>query len=118
MVCKFIKDIVTTLIGVIIGGYLTYLYTVKAQRKHFLNQIENNARIAINKSLRNYCTWLVDIHKTVYGVWDYCYTVGESEEKSKEIKESCENLEIEARRKLAQEDAEEWILYILVYFFP
>lgn len=75
---KVLLSFFSTVAGVIIGGKLTYLFTLRAQRKEFLNQIMNDARMRINDSLWCYQEWLGEVkafiitnkYKTLHGIFD------------------------------------------------
>ena len=55
----FILDHVTvTILIAVIGWVITHILTLKAQRKKFLDDINNNARIEISKAIRDYQGWL------------------------------------------------------------
>ncbi len=49
-----------------IGWIVTYYLTVKAQKKQFLNNILNDARVAITQAIDSYQAWLAELSGSVY----------------------------------------------------
>ncbi|MCL6611193.1 MAG: hypothetical protein K6T66_06610 [Peptococcaceae bacterium] len=74
---KWVKDyegIIAVFIAVL-GWLITYRLNVKAQRKAFLNQIQNSARLDITKALRDYQGWLTEMIGKSNNLYDVLYTV-------------------------------------------
>ncbi len=63
---------IIALIIAISGWIVTYIFTIKAQNKNFINQVINHARIEIIKVIRDYQDWLgtvqIAIHSSSYNV--------------------------------------------------
>lgn len=53
------------LIITVAGWYFTYKLSIDAQNKSFVNQITNDARIAISKSLIEYQSWLGEVQANI-----------------------------------------------------
>jgi hypothetical protein len=54
-------EIIISIIALIIaisGWIVTYIFTIKAQNKNFMNQVVNDARLRITKDIREYQNWL------------------------------------------------------------
>lgn len=74
---KWVKDyegIIVVFIAVL-GGLITYWLNVKAQRKAFLNQIQNSARLDITRVLRDYQSWLTEMIDKSNRLYDMLYVV-------------------------------------------
>lgn len=74
---KWVKDyegIIVVFIAVL-GWLITYWLNVKAQRKAFLNQIQNSARLDITRALRDYQSWLTEMIDKSNRLYDMLYVV-------------------------------------------
>jgi hypothetical protein len=49
---------IIALVIAVIGWIITYLFSIRAQNENFVNQVKNNARLEIVKSIREYQDWL------------------------------------------------------------
>ncbi len=118
--CCSIKKIVETLIGVAAGGYLTYLFTINAQKKDFLNQIKNTARIDISKNLKEYYTWLTRAKQLASNSWGILHTVGRSQREINRFEEECKANRFKFWEIIDRAESKEWIVILEEYnsLFP
>lgn len=111
-----ISPIITAIISIItavLGWIVGYCLNLKAQRKAFLDQIINNARIEINESLKDYQTWLIDIENIASNIWSCLYSI------SSKINDS-DQMQNTFKKTMDKREATKWITTLEEYevLFP
>jgi hypothetical protein len=72
-------EMVISIIALVIaisGWIVTYIFTIRAQNKNFINQVINHARIEITRAIRDYQDWLGAVHVEIFNI-DYKFILEE-----------------------------------------
>lgn len=74
---------ITSVLIAVVGWLVGYYLNLRAQRKAFLDQIMNSARIAINEKLIDYQEWLINIKSAASRVWGVLYGAKDDKKETK-----------------------------------